>query len=186
MSLSGFRPLVLTGAAVLVIALLLPSRDADVLAALRLPSASADRLIVLETQHRDGTPTVDDALEMAVLYIEGRRPDWAIHLIDRVLKVHPNDHRLFSRKAMALAEHLDGTPAHAAAAKALLLCESGSAAPCPPHERQKLMLLEQITRETTGVDLEKTRGWLENAFVASYGLENPKMRCWHHKPTTCP
>ena len=66
---------------------------------------------------------VAQAIELANIYLDGHRPDWALATVGSVLPAHENDFRLHHLRAIAYADRFESAPAFEAASRALALCE---------------------------------------------------------------
>lgn len=147
--------------------LLMPRPDARVSPALRpcdsrtvtgcLTGEQKERVAELQS-HLLGSPgDADGAFELANLFLDAKRPDWALSTVAVVLEKKPDDYRLHQVRAIAHIERLDPDPARAAAARALFLCETPPAGtrPCPDDAHARVALLEQTLRSLRGVDMRK-------------------------------
>jgi predicted Zn-dependent protease len=141
--------------ALVAIAVLLPRPDVKASPALRIAPDRLERVAELEAQLAAQPEDAAVALELADQYLDGHRPDWALAALAKALKRTPDDHRLHLRRSLALAEHFEGAPAHAAAARALALCESGSSVKCSDADRTRLTLLEETLRKVKDIDMRE-------------------------------
>ena len=137
------------------VVVLLPRPDVKVQPGLRLDPERRLRVAELEA-----TLTVDPgepaaSLELCDLFLDAHRPDWALATATRALERAPTDHRLHSRRAVALADHFEAGPAYTAADKALALCRSGSAASCSETERIRLELLHHTLSRVRDLDMRQ-------------------------------
>jgi hypothetical protein len=139
--------------ALVAVAVLIPRPDAQVQTALKLDGERALRVAELEAQlaAEPGAPAA--ALELADLFLDAHHPDWALAAVGEALDRTPADHRLHGRRALALADHFEATPAFAAAEKALALCRAGSSVPCSETERSRLELLHRTLASVNGLDM---------------------------------
>jgi hypothetical protein len=135
------------------VAVLLPRPDVKVQPGLRLDGERTLRVAELEAQlsANPGDPTA--SLELADLFLDAKRPDWALAAVTPALEREPHDHRLYSRRSIALADHFEAGPAYQAAAKALALCDSGSTTPCSETERNRLQLLHDTLDTVKDVEM---------------------------------
>jgi hypothetical protein len=135
------------------VAVLLPRPDVKVQPGLRLDSERTLRVAELEAQlsANPGDPTA--SLELADLFLDAKRPDWALAAVTPALEREPHDHRLYGRRSIALADHFEAGPAYQAVAKALSLCDSGSTTPCSETERSRLQLLHDTLDTVKDVDM---------------------------------
>jgi hypothetical protein len=137
------------------VAVLLPRPDARVQLALKVDPEQRARVAELQTAllAKPGDPDV--ALELSDLFLDGRRPDWALATLTPALDAQPHDHRLLFRRSLALADHFEAPAAYQAAAKALSLCEAGSTARCGQADRDRLELLVSTLARVRHLDMRK-------------------------------
>jgi hypothetical protein len=107
----------------LAVILLMPRPDVTVKAALRLPPERRERVAELQARSIAEPEAVDPAIELANIYLDGHRPDWALATVGSVLPAHENDFRLHHLRAIAYADRFESAPAFEAASRALALCE---------------------------------------------------------------
>jgi len=139
----------------LAVAILMPRPDVKVKPGLTLAQDQRDRVAELQTRMvADPTDGVA-AMELADLFLDARRPDWALATVSAATEASPNDHRLHLRRSLALADHYEAARAHVAAERALALCEGGSVASCGEAEHSRLTLLESTLRRVKGIDMRK-------------------------------
>jgi hypothetical protein len=136
----------------LAVVVIMPRPDVEVQAALKVDPAERDRVAELQTAPPGQTAP---ALELADIYMDTHHPDWALAALADALAAHPDDHRLHSRKALALADHYEAGKAYQAAVTAQGLCRAGSAAPCGETERARLDLLVSTLDRVKDLDLRK-------------------------------
>jgi hypothetical protein len=101
---------------------------------------------------------VDASLELANIFLDGHRPDWALATATAAVKYHPNDYRVHHVRAIAYADRFEGEPAFAAAERAVELCDAPPAAGAPvcgDAARSRLALLSATLREVAKVDMKK-------------------------------
>src|SRR5262249_39412940 len=96
---------------------------------------------------------LEASLELADLFMDGRRPDWALATVQNALERAPQDHRLYVRRSLALADHFEAGPAYQAALRAMALCEAGSTAPCSDTEHSRIQLLRNTLDRVKLVDM---------------------------------
>ncbi len=137
----------------LAVAVLLPRPDAKVKLASTLDAESRARVAELQARLLGDPSDVAATLELADLFLDGRRPDWVLATVSPAIERHPQDHRLHGRRALALADHFESGPAFVAAGRALALCESGSSAPCGEGDRNRLQLLHDTLDKVKGLDM---------------------------------
>ena len=147
------RVLDLAVLALVAVAVLLPRPDVTVEAALRLPPERRLRAAELEAQLAATPGEIDASLELGDLFMDGHRPDWTIATLSEAMERTPNDHRLWARRALALAEHFEASAAFAAIDKGLALCKSGSSVPCSDTDRSRLELVHATLERVNGLDM---------------------------------
>jgi hypothetical protein len=140
---------VLLMAAILVV----PRPEDHVQPAQMVDPVDRDRVAELQTALLASPAEVAPALELADIFLDGRHPDWALAALAAPLAAHPTDHRLLSRRSLALADFFAARPAYQAATQALALCRSGSSAPCGEGERGRLELLVSILDRVKDLDM---------------------------------
>jgi hypothetical protein len=138
---------------------LLPRPDASVKPALVLEPEQRARVAELQSTLVARPGAVDASLELANLFLDGRRPDWTLVTVTAALAHHPNDYRLHHLKAIAYADRFEGQPAFEAAERATALCEQRPApagAPvCGDAAGARLALLTSTLEEVAKVDMKK-------------------------------
>lgn len=139
----------------LAVAVLLPRPDVKVKPALTLPEDQRDRVAELQTRLLAAPGDLPLSLELADIFIDARRPDWALATLADALDAHPQDHRLHFRRSLAMADHFEAAPAFYAVERALALCQTGSTAPCGESERARLELLRGTLERIRHIDMRK-------------------------------
>ncbi len=139
--------------AMVAVVVLLPRPDVTVKPALRVDADSRLRLAELEEVVSGRPGDLDAALELADLFLDGRRPDWALLAVAPALAAHPADHRLYVRRSLALADHFEAPAAFAAADHAVALCERGSSAPCGDADHARISLLRDALARVKDLDM---------------------------------
>jgi hypothetical protein len=138
--------------------LLMPRPDATVKAALAIDPELSDRVAELQSILAGKPDSVDAALELANIYLDGHRPDWALATVSPLVPGHPADYRLQHLRAIAYADRFEGAPAFAAATQALALCERQPAptgAPaCGDAAHARLVLLRAALESVAAVDMK--------------------------------
>ncbi len=136
--------------------LLMPRPDATVKAALAVDPELRDRVAELQSILAGKPDSVDAALELANIYLDGHRPDWALATVTPLVAAHPDDYRLQHLRAIAYADRFEGAPAFAAATQALALCERAAAgAPtCGDAAHARLVLLRSALESVAAVDMK--------------------------------
>ena len=138
---------------------LLPRPDASAKPALVLEPEQRARVAELQSTLIGRPEAVEASLELANLFLDGRRPDWTIATVTAALAHHPNDYRLHHLKAIAYADRFEGQPAFEAAERATALCEQrpppAGAPACGEAAGARLALLTSTLAEIAKVDMKK-------------------------------
>jgi hypothetical protein len=136
--------------------LLMPRPDATVKAALAVDPELRDRVAELQSILAGKPDSVDVAIELANIYLDGHRPDWALATVSPLVAAHPDDYRLQHLRAIAYADRFEGAPAFAAATQALSLCERAAAGapPCGDAAHARLVLLRSALESVAAVDMK--------------------------------
>ena len=139
--------------------LLMPRPDASVKPALTLDPERRARVAELQSILIGKPDSVDASLELANLFLDGHRPDWALAVVTAAAKVHPNDYRVHNVRAIAYADRFEGEPAFLAAQRAAELCDAepppAGAPACGDAARSRLTLLAAALQEVSKVDMKK-------------------------------
>jgi len=139
--------------------LLMPRPDASVKPALTLDQERRARVAELQSILIGKPDSVDDSLELANLFLDGHRPDWALATVTEAAKYHPNDYRVHNVRAIAYADRFEGEPAFLAAQRAAELCDAepppAGAPACGGAARSRLNLLAAALQEVSKVDMKK-------------------------------
>jgi hypothetical protein len=133
--------------------ILMPRPDATVKPALAVDPELRDRVAELQSILVGQPDSIDAAVELANLYLDGHRPDWALAAVGGVLRMHPDDYRLYHLRAIAYADRFEGQPAFEAATRALELCEKAKAPVCGDATHARLGLLKSTLESIAGVDM---------------------------------
>jgi hypothetical protein len=145
--------------ALLATIVLMPRPDATVKPALAVDPDLRARVAELQSTLVGKPDDLDASLELANIYLDGHRPDWALATVTTQLKSHPNDYRLFHLRAIAYADRFEGEPAHEAAATAVALCDRSPPPPntpvCGDAVKTRLALLETTLKAVARVDMKK-------------------------------
>jgi hypothetical protein len=139
----------------IAVAVLLPRPDVRVQPGLRLDAERRGRVAELEAELLASPGELTASLELADLFLDAHRPDWALSTLGRAIERAPHDHRLHMRRSLALADHFEAGPAYHAAAKALALCDGGSTAPCSDTARSRIELLRSTLAGVKDIDMRK-------------------------------
>jgi hypothetical protein len=132
---------------------LIPRPDVQVQAALKVDPVQRARVAELQTARLAAPGDAAPALELADIFMDTHHPDWALAVLSDPLAAHPDDHRLWSRRSLALADHYEAGGAYQAAARGLALCRQGSAVPCGEGERARLELLVSTLEGVKDIDM---------------------------------
>jgi hypothetical protein len=144
--------------ALLGVVLLMPRPDVTVKAALKLPTERRERVAELQARLVAQPDAVEPAIELANIYLDGHRPDWALATVGSILAAHEGDFRLHHLRAIAYADRFESAPAFEASSRALLLCEQGdpeAGHPCSDADRGRLHLLNSTLHSVAGIDMRK-------------------------------
>ena len=140
----------------LAVLLLMPRPDVTVKAALRLPPERRERVAELQARMVAQPDAVNPAIELANIYLDGHRPDWALATVGSVLADNENDFRLYHVRAIAYADRFESAPAFESASRALALCERGdpdAEPPCSEADRARLNLLKSTLKSVAAIDM---------------------------------
>jgi hypothetical protein len=138
--------------------LLIPRPDASVKPALNVDGERRERVAELQSL-LIGKP--DDAVasvELANIFLDGHRPDWALVTATGALKFHPDDFRLQHVRAIAYADRFESAPAYEAAQAALSLCERAPVAggpACDDASHSRISLLVSTLKSIANVDMRE-------------------------------
>jgi hypothetical protein len=171
--------------------LLMPRPDATVKPALALDPELSDRVAELQSVLAGKPDSVDAALELANIYLDGHRPDWALATVGPLLKLHPDDYRLHHVRAIAYADRFEGDPAFEAAKRAEGLCEREPPPPgapaCGEAVHARLVLLRSALQSIAGVDM-KNQPYLakERIFRELHPVYVPKPKIKVGPPKSAP
>jgi len=138
---------------------LLPRPDASVKPALSLDPERRARVAELQSALIGRPDDVEASLELANIFLDGHRPDWALATVTAAAKYHANDYRVHHVRAIAYADRFEGEPAFAAAQRAVELCEAtpppAGAPVCGDAARSRLALLSATLGEVAKVDMKR-------------------------------
>lgn len=136
--------------------LVMPRADATVKPALVLAPERRERAAELQA-HLLGNPgDVAASLELADLFLDGHRPDWALATVGHLLPAHADDYRIQLRRAVAYADRFEAPPAFEAADKAMNLCDGApvpGVPPCDEGARGRITLLRNTLERIKGLDM---------------------------------
>jgi hypothetical protein len=171
--------------------LLMPRPDATVKPALALDPELRDRVAELQSMLVGQPDSIDAAIELANIYLDGHRPDWALATLTGVTRAHPEDYRLYHLRAIAYADRFEGQPAFEAASKAMELCERvpppAGTPICGEDARARLALLKSSAQAVAGVDM-KNQPYLakERIFQQLHPVFLPRPKSKGAAPSTKP
>jgi hypothetical protein len=132
---------------------LMPRPNVTVKPALALDPERRDRVAELQSSLIGRPEDADAAIELANIYLDGHRPDWALATVDGALVGRSDDYRLHHLRAIAYADRFEGQPAFEAALKASALCEHQES--CTETVRARLALLSSTLERVARVDMRK-------------------------------
>jgi hypothetical protein len=144
--------------ALLTTIVLMPRPDASVKPALAVDPELRARVAELQSSLIGRPEDVDASLELARIYLDAHRPDWALAVVAASEKYHRQDYRLLHLRAIAFADRFEGVPAFDAAQAALALCEQtppptdGPA--CGDAAHSRLALLTSTLEAVARVDMK--------------------------------
>ena len=170
--------------------LLMPRPDATVKPALNLDGERRERVAELQSILIGHPEDVAASLEVANIYLDGHRPDWALAAVTSAARFHPDDYRVFHVRAIAYADRFEGEPAFEAAQKALALCDQpklpAGVPPCDEAVRGRISLLETTLQAIAHVDM-KGKPYLakEKIFQSLHPTFLPKPK-HQEKPPAAP
>jgi hypothetical protein len=137
---------------------LLPRPDASVKPALSIDPERRARVAELQSVLIGRPDDVEASIELANIYLDGHRPDWALSTATAAAKYHPNDYRVHHVRAIAYADRFEGEPAFAAAERAAELCDAtpppAGAPACGDAARSRLALLTATLKEVAKIDMK--------------------------------
>jgi hypothetical protein len=138
--------------------ILMPRPDATVKAALPVDPELRARVAELQSTLIGRPEDVDASLELANIFLDGHRPDWALAAVGAGLRFHPGDYRLFHLRAIAYADRFEGQPAYESVQQAVALCEktpppAGTPA-CGEAASSRLALLATTLKAVSRVDMK--------------------------------
>ncbi len=161
--------------------LLMPRPDATVKAALNIDGERRERVAELQSILMGHPDDVAASIEVANIYLDGHRPDWALAAATTAVRTHGNDYRLHHLRAIAYADRFEAAPAFEAAELALSLCDRTpqppGVPPCDDAVRGRISLLETTLRAIANVDM-KNKPYLakEKIFHALHPTFLPKPK----------
>jgi hypothetical protein len=132
---------------------LMPRPDASVKPALTVDAERRERVAELQSVLVGKPDDTGAALELANIFLDGHRPDWALATATAATKFHPDDYRLQHVRAIAYADRFESAPAYEAAQSALALCEKAPAPACDDASHSRIALLVSTLKSIANVDM---------------------------------
>jgi hypothetical protein len=138
--------------------LLMPRPDATVKPALGVDGERRQRVAELQSILIGHPDDVGASLEVANIYLDGHRPDWALAAASTAIRFHPDDYRLQHVRAIAYADRFESAPAFEAATSALALCDRtaqpAGVPPCDDAVHGRISLLAATLESIAHVDMK--------------------------------
>ena len=138
--------------------LLMPRPDASVKPALNVDAERRERVAELQAVLVGHPDDVGASLELANIFLDGHRPDWALATASMAVRFHPDDYRLQHVRAIAYADRFESAPAYAAAQEALALCQRAAQPPgvpaCDDAVEGRISLLATTLASIANVDMK--------------------------------
>jgi hypothetical protein len=167
----------------LAVVLLMPRPDVTVKAALTVQPERRERVAELQSVLLGKPDAVEPAIELANIFLDGKRPDWALATVGGVLRHHQNDFRLHHLRAIAYADRFESLPAFEASSRALALCEGNPQPPCGEAERSRLHLLKSTLEGIASIDMRKNPALAkEKIFQRLHPTYVPKKKPQSQRP----
>jgi hypothetical protein len=139
--------------------LLMPRPDASVKPALNVDGERRERVAELQSILMGHPDDAAASIELANIYLDGHRPDWALAAATSALRFHGNDYRLYHLRAIAYADRFESAPASEAAELALSLCDREQqppgVPPCDEAVRGRISLLDTTLRSIAHIDMKQ-------------------------------
>jgi hypothetical protein len=155
--------------------ILMPRPDASVKPALTVDAERRERVAELQSVLMGHPDDGSASVELANIYLDGHRPDWALATATAALGHHPDDYRLQHVRAIAYADRFEGAPAYAAAQEALALCER--ARNCDDASHSRIALLVTTLKSVADVDMRgKPYAAKDRIFKALHPVYVPKPK----------
>jgi len=136
--------------------ILMPRPDASVKPALTVDAERRERVAELQSSLAGKPDDAGASIELANIFLDGHRPDWALATATAAAKFHPDDYRLQHVRAIAYADRFESAPAYEAAQSALALCEKTPAAgapACDDASHSRIALLVSTLKSIANVDM---------------------------------
>jgi hypothetical protein len=130
----------------------MPRPSVTVKAALHLSPERRDLAAELQA-HLLGAPgDVGAAVDLAKIFLDGHRPDWALATVTPLVAAHDSDYRLHLLRAIAYADRFEAAPAYEAATRALATCDAVPAT-CGDAPHARITLLKTTLERIRGIDM---------------------------------
>lgn len=133
--------------------ILMPRPDASVKPALTVDAERRERVAELQSVLAGKPDDAAASVELANIFLDGHRPDWALATATAAAKYHPDDYRLQHVRAIAYADRFESAPAYEAAQSALALCEKSAAPACDDASHSRISLLVSTLKSIANVDM---------------------------------
>ncbi len=138
--------------------LLMPRPDATVKAALNVDGERRERVAELQSILIGHPDDAAASIELANIYLDGHRPDWALAAASTALRFHADDYRLHHLRAIAYADRFESAPAFEAVTAALALCDRpaqpAGVPPCDDAVHGRISLLATTLESIAHVDMK--------------------------------
>lgn len=139
----------------LAIAILMPRPDVKVKPAVPESSPARQRIAELQAELMAKPDDSAAALELAGIFMDIGRPDWALSAVDSALAAHPDDHRLHLARSLAFVDDFEAGYAYGEAKRALALCDGGSIVPCDESEHGRMTILMSTLERIKNLDMRR-------------------------------
>jgi len=167
--------------------LLMPRPDASVKPALAVDGELRERVAELQSILIGKPDDAGASLELANIFLDGHRPDWALATATAATKFHPDDFRLQHVRAIAYADRFESAPAYEAAESALALCEKATAPACDDASHSRIALLVSTLKSIANVDMRGAPyAAKERIFHQLHPVFVPKPKAPKKKPAPQP
>ncbi|HLK90806.1 MAG TPA: hypothetical protein VKZ18_12980 [Polyangia bacterium] len=138
--------------------LLMPRPDATVKPALNVDGERRQRVAELQSILIGHPDDAAASIELANIYLDGHRPDWALAAATSAARFHGDDYRLHHLRAIAYADRFESAPAYEAVQQALSLCERtqqpAGVPPCDEAVHGRISLLDNTLQAIARVDMK--------------------------------
>ncbi len=144
--------------ALLAVVLLMPRPDVKAKPAMNVAPEKRERVAELQAELLGAPGSLEPSYELANIFLDAKRPDWALAVVGEALANHRDDYRLHSLRAIAFADRFEAGPAFESVKRALLLCETpapGAAVSCGEGARSRLLLLRSALESVADIDMRK-------------------------------